>query len=51
MLAFDLEKGKMQMTFLQAQTPHPKEALDYKKTSFEFYVKDIHPIDQMEMHK
>lgn len=49
--AFDLEKGKMQMAFLQAQVPQPKVALDYKKTTFEFDVKDIHPIDQMEINK
>ena len=39
------------MAFLQAQVPQPKAASDYKKTTFEFDVKDIHPIDQMDMHK
>ena len=39
------------MAFPQAQIPHPKATSDYKKTSFEFDVKDIHHIDQMEMHK
>ena len=39
------------MAFLQAQVPQPKGAVDYKKTYLEFYVRDIHPIDQMEMHK
>lgn len=51
LLAFDLEKGKMKMNFLRAQIPQPKATSDYKKTSFEFDVKEIHPIDQMEMHK
>lgn len=41
----------MKMAFLQAQVPQPKVTSDYKKTTFEFDVKDIHPIDQMEMHK
>lgn len=41
----------MKMSFLLAQVPHPKAASDYKKTTFEFDVKYIHPIDQMEMHK
>ena len=39
------------MAFLQAQVPHPKTTTDYKKTSFEFDVKDVHPVDQMEMHR
>ena len=39
------------MAFVQAQVPQPKATLDYKKTTFEFDVKDIHPINQMEMHK
>jgi hypothetical protein len=41
----------MQMAFLQAQVPHPKTTSDYKKTSFEFDVKEVHPLDQMDMHK
>ena len=48
---FDSEKGRMQMAFLEAQIPQPKTTKDYKKTTFEFDTKDIHPIDQMEMHK
>lgn len=48
---FDSEKGKMQLEFLQAQIPQLKAASDYKKTTFEFYVKYMHSIDQMEMHK
>lgn len=39
------------MAFLEAQVLQLKAASDYKKTTFEFDVKDIHPIDQMEMHK
>jgi len=50
-LAFDSKKGKMKMAFLQAQVPQPKASSDYKKTTFEFDVKDIHPIDQMDMNK
>jgi len=42
----------MQMAFLQAQVPQPKTATQYQKhTSFEFNVKDVHPIDQIEMQK
>jgi hypothetical protein len=39
------------MAFLQAQVPHPKTIVDYKKTSFEFDVKDVHQVDQMDMHR
>jgi len=38
------------MEFLQAQVPHPKTSAEYKKTSFEFDVKDVHPVNQMDMH-
>lgn len=42
----------MHMAFLHAQVPQPRTAVEYKKhTSFEFNVKDVHPIDQIEMHK
>ena len=51
LLAFDSEKGRMRMEFLEAQIHQPKSASDYKKTSFEFDAKKIHPIDQMEIHK
>ena len=39
------------MAFLQAQNAQPKAASNYKKISIEFDLKDMHPIDQMEMHK
>lgn len=39
------------MAFLEAQIHQPKTSADYKKTYFEFDIKNIHPIDQMEMHK
>jgi hypothetical protein len=49
--SFDIEKGTIQMAFLQVQVPHPKTAANYKKTSFEFDVKDVHPMDQMDLHR
>lgn len=39
------------MAFLEAQTTEPKTPADYKKTSFEFDSKNVHPIDQLEMNK
>jgi hypothetical protein len=38
------------MEFLQAQFPYLKTTVKYKKTSFEFDIKDVHPIGQMDMH-
>jgi hypothetical protein len=49
--SFDTERGRMKMVFLQAQVPHPKTVADYKKIAFEFDVKDVHPVDQMDMHR
>jgi hypothetical protein len=49
--SFDTKRGRMKMAFLQAQIPHPKTVADYKKTAFEFDVKDVHPVDQMDMHR
>ena len=39
------------MEFLEALVPQPQGVGDYKKASFEFNAKDIHLIDQMELHK
>ena len=39
------------MAFLEAQIPQPKSTTNYKSTTFKFSTKDIHPIDQMEIHK
>ena len=39
------------MTCLQEQVLHPRTTADYKKTSFEFDVKYVHPVDQMDMHR
>jgi hypothetical protein len=49
--AFDTEKGRMHMAFLQAQVPDPKVITDYKRATFEFQRKDVHPEDQMDLHK
>jgi hypothetical protein len=41
----------MHMAFLQAQVPDPKVTTDYKRATFEFQMKDVHPADQMDLHK
>jgi hypothetical protein len=49
--SFDTEKGRIHMAFLQAQVPHPKAISDYKRTTYEFDVKEVHLVDQMDMHR
>jgi hypothetical protein len=49
--AFDTEKGRMHMDFLQAQVPDPKAITDYKRATFEFHTRDVHPADQMDLHR
>ena len=39
------------MEFLQAQVAHPKAISDYKRSTFEFDIKEVHPTDQMDMHR
>ena len=48
---FNTDKGGMHMAFLQAHVPHPKTIFDYKRETFEFDVKEVHPADQMDMHR
>ena len=51
MSAFAIKEGKMQMSFLKPTVLQPKSLADYLKTDFEVMAKDIHPIDQIELHK
>jgi hypothetical protein len=51
LLAFDTEKGRIHRAFLQAQVHHPKEVTDYKRSTFEFDAKQVHPADQMDLHR
>ena len=39
------------MAFLPAQVPHLKEIIDYKRSTFEFDTKEVHPANQMDLHK
>ena len=41
----------MQMTFLHPIVQYPKSSADYRKITFEVQAKDLHPIDQIEIHK
>ena len=39
------------MAFLQVQVPDPKVITYYKRATFEFQTKDMHPADQMDLYK
>lgn len=39
------------MSFIKPTVKQPKSIADYLKTNFEVLAKDIHPIDQIELHK
>jgi len=49
--AFDIKEGKLQMTFLKPIAQQPKTTSDFKRIDFEVLARDIHPIDQIELHK
>jgi len=41
----------MHMVFLQEQVPQPKEITNYKTSTLEFDAKQVHPADQMDLHR
>jgi hypothetical protein len=49
--AFDTKKGRMHMAFLQEQVPDLKAITDYKRATFEFHTRDVHPADQMDLYR
>ena len=48
---FDIKEGKLQMSFIKLTAQQPKTSLDFKRFDFEVLARDIHPIDQIELHK
>lgn len=50
LFAFNNERGRMQIAFLQAHIPFPKSTTDYNNIILSFDVNQIHPINQMDMH-
>ena len=51
MSAFDIQQGKMLMSHFKPKVQQPQTAADYIRTNFEVLAKDIHPLDQIELHK
>jgi len=41
----------MQMTFIKPTTQQPRTSSNFKKVDFEVLARNIHPIDQIELHK
>ena len=39
------------MTFMKPTNQQPRTTADFKKIDFKVLAKDIHPIDQIELHK
>ena len=51
MSAYDILEGKMTLSHFRPTMQQPQSAADYIRTNLEVFAKDIHPMDQIELHK
>lgn len=51
MSAYEIKEGKMLMSYFKPKVQQPQSAADYIRTNLEVLTKDIHPMDQIELHK
>ena len=51
MSVYDIHKEKMILDHFKPKVPDPKSTADFVKTRLEVMAKDIHPMDQIELHK
>jgi len=51
MLAYDIQEGKMIMSYFKPKVQQPQTTTDYIRTNLEVLAKDINPLDQIELHK
>lgn len=51
MEAYDIQEGKMTLSHFRPIIQQPQSATGYIRTNQEVFVKDIHPMDQIELHK
>lgn len=51
MSAYDIKEGKMLMIYFNPKVQQPRLVADYLRTNFEVMANDIHPLDQIELHK
>jgi len=51
MATYDIQEGKMTLIHFRPIMQQPKSISDYIRTNLEVFSKDIHPMDQIELHK
>jgi len=51
MSAYDIKESKIIMNYFKPKVPQPQSAADYLRTNFEVMASDIHPLDQIDLHK
>lgn len=51
MSAYDIKEGNMIMSYFKPKLQQPQSTADYIMTNLELLAKDIHPMDQIELHK
>ena len=51
MSVYDIKEEKIILSHFKPTIPQPKSAADFVKTRVEVMAKDIHPMDQIELHK
>jgi len=51
MSVYDIQEEKIIFSHFKLEGPQPKTAADFIKTRVEVLAKDIHPMDQIELHK
>jgi len=51
MVAYDFKEEKMILSHFKPKVQQPQIAVDYVKTNLEVLSKDIHPMEQIELHK
>lgn len=49
--SYDIKEGKMIMSYFKPKVQQTQSATDYIRTNLEVLAKDIHPMDQIEVHK
>lgn len=48
---YDIQEGKMTLSHFKPIMQQPQSSSDYIRTNLEVFSKDIHPMDQIELHK
>lgn len=51
MAAYDIKEEKMILSHFKPKVQQPQSAANYIRTNIEVLAKDIHPMDQIELHK